>query len=130
MSTIPHKLHLYYHQDVSNGHTEYGAFLDKQLDGTWPRCTHKETINRAQHRCNDYQHPDFEGWCPTHGLADANDALKAVEQDKNADTEELADATNFLLYAEKVVLYGAATKEQEPAAWDAMMVARERAIKY
>lgn len=120
--TLPHKIHLYYHQDTN---AEYGSFLDKQLDGTWPHCTGIDGK-----KCQNYAHPDLDRFCPACGLADANDALKAVEQDKNADTEELADATNFLLYAEKVVLYGAATKEQEPAAWDAMMVARERAIKY
>lgn len=122
MSTIPHKLHLYYHTD---GNNEYGAFLDKQLDGTWPRCTGVDGK-----KCQNYAHPDLDRFCPACGLADANDALKAVMADKRSEQSEIDDATNFMLYCENIVLYGAATKENESEAWGMMMLARERAIKY
>ena len=116
MSTIPHNIHLYYHKDAN---AEYGSFLDKQLDGTWPRCT----------TCKAYMHPDANQFCPTCALADANDYLGYLIANR-AEQDDLSDSAQWVKYWESVVLYGAASKETEQQEWDAMMMWRERAIKY
>jgi hypothetical protein len=114
--TLPHNIHLYYHKDAN---AEYGSFLDRQMDGTWPLCT----------ECMNYIHPDAADFCPTHALADANDFLSQLIRDK-AEERDLSDSAQWVKYWESVVLYGAASKETEQQSWDAMMMWRERVIKY
>lgn len=120
--TLPHNIHLYYHKDAN---AEYGSFLDRQMDGTWPRCTGVDGK-----KCPNYAHPDFDRFCPQCALADANDFLGAVLKDEQADQYERDDAADMVLYAESAVLYPAASPEMESDAWDLMMRRRERIIKY
>lgn len=113
-----YEIHRYYSSRPGAG-DEFGAELDRELEGAWKRCDEKG--------CNNYHHPDSD-YCAKHALGDANYCLSLLLRDKSTDQGEVDDATRWVKYCESIVLYEAAPKEQEAEAWYAMMLRRDQAM--